>query len=77
MMSGHDTGFVICVENEGFEVALEQRKVYRRLADQPVTEDNLIRVVEESGQHYPYPAEFFVPIIVPKAASQAFDEASA
>jgi hypothetical protein len=77
MMSGRDTGFVICIENEGFEVSLEKRKVYQQLPDQPTTEDKLIRVIDESGEDYLYPSDLFVPIIVPKAASQAFDEASA
>jgi hypothetical protein len=77
MMSGRDTGFVICIENEGFEVSLEKRKVYRQLPDQPTTEDKLIRVIDESGEDYLYPSDLFVPIIVPRAASQAFDEASA
>jgi hypothetical protein len=77
MMSGRDTGFVICIENEGFEVSLEKRKVYRQLPDQSTTEDRLIRVIDESGEDYLYPSDLFVPIIVPKAASQAFDEASA
>ena len=77
MMSGRDTGFVICIENEGFEVSLEKRKVYRQLPDQPTTDESLIRVIDESGEDYLYPSDLFVPIIVPKAASQAFDEASA
>ncbi len=77
MMRGSDTGFVICIENEGFEVSLEKRKVYRQLPDQPTTDENLIRVIDESGEDYLYPSDLFVPIIVPKAASQAFDEASA
>ncbi len=77
MISVSDTGFVICIENEGFEVSLEKRKVYRQLPDKPKTDDNLIRVIDESGEDYLYPSDLFVPIIVPKAASQAFDEASA
>ena len=77
MMNGSDTGFVICIENEGFEVSLEKRKVYRQLPDKPMTDDKLIRVIDESGEDYLYPSDLFVPIIVPKAASQAFDEASA
>jgi hypothetical protein len=77
MISGSDTGFVICIENEGFEVSLEKRKVDRQLPDKPTTDDRLIRVIDESGDDYLYPADLFVPIIVPKAAFQAFDEASA
>jgi hypothetical protein len=77
MMSGSDTDFVLCIENEGFEVSLEIRKVYRRLSSPPVTDESLVRVVDESGEDYLYPAEYFVPIILPKAATSAFEEVTA
>lgn len=77
MMIDQDTSFVLCVENEGFEVALEKRKVYLRLAGEPIGEDHLIRVIDESGDDYLFPSSFFVPIILPKAATVAFEEASA
>lgn len=77
MMIDQDTSFVLCVENEGFEVALEKRKVYLRLVGEPIDEDHLIRVIDESGDDYLFPSSFFVPIILPKAATVAFEEASA
>ena len=77
MMIDQDTSFVLCVENEGFEVALEKRKVYLRLVGEPIDEDHLIRVIDESGDDYLFPSSFFVPIILPKAATVAFEVASA
>ena len=77
MMIDQDTSFVLCVENEGFEVALEKRKVYLRLAGEPIGEDHLIRVIDESGDDYLFPSSFFVPIILPTAATVAVEEASA
>jgi len=77
MMIDQDKSFVLCVENEGFEVALEKRKVYLRLAGEPIGEDLLIRVIDETGDDYLFPSSFFVPIILPKAATVAFEEASA
>jgi hypothetical protein len=76
MMIEQGTSFVLCVENEGFEVSLEKRKVYLRLADEPNGDDGLIRVIDESGEDYLYPTELFVPIILPKAATAVFEEAS-
>ncbi len=76
-MIDQDTSFVLCVENEGFEVALEKRKVYLRLTGEPIGEDQLVRVIDESGDDYLFPSSFFVPIILPKAATVAFEEASA
>jgi len=77
MMTDQGSSFVLCVENEGFEVSLEKRKVYRRLAGEPDGDDRLIRVIDESGEDYLFPSEFFVSIILPKAATAAFEEISA
>ena len=76
MMNEQDISFVLCVENEGFEVSLEKRKVYLRLTGEPDIDDRLIRVIDESGEDYLFPSEFFVPIILPKAATAAFEEVS-
>ena len=77
MMIGNDTAFVLCIENDGYEVSLEKCKVYRRLTKSPAIDDNLVRVIDESGEDYLYPSKFFVPIIVPKAASSVFEETKA
>jgi len=77
MMTDQGNSFVLCVENEGFEVSLEKRKVYRRLAGEPDGDERLIRVIDESGEDYLFPSEFFVSIILPKAATAAFEEISA
>ena len=76
-MIEQDISFVLCVENEGFEVSLEKRKVYLRLAGEPDGDDRLIRVIDESGEDYLFPSEYFVPIILPKAATAVFEEAPA
>jgi len=62
--------FVICVQNEGCE-DLEVGKVYQVLADESAAQDGYIRVVDESGEDYLYPADLFVPIALPRAAEQA------
>lgn len=76
-MKNDKSTFVLCVDNEGFEVSLEKRKVYRRLKDEKAGDDRLTRVIDASGEDYLFPSEFFVPIISPKAASAAFEEATA
>ncbi len=77
MITEQGDSFVLCVHNVGYEVSLEKRKVYRRLPGEPDGDDQLIRVVDESGGDYLFPSEFFVPIILPKAATAVFEEASA
>ncbi len=62
--------FVICIRNEDCE-DLEPRKVYRILADEAAAEDGYIRVMDESGEDYLYPQDYFVPIELPQAVEKA------
>lgn len=68
--------YAICVSNDGYPASLELRKVYRILPDQLAATRHYVRVVDESGEDYLYPEDFFVPIEVPQAAQHAFAEAS-
>ena len=68
--------FVICIQNEDCE-DLEVRKIYQVLPDEVAAEDNYLRVVDESGEDYLYPAEYFVPIKLPRAAEKAFVSSAA
>ena len=69
--------YVLCVKNRGFPAALEVRKVYRQLPDPSAEERGLIRVIDESGEDYLYPAEFFVGIEVPRKAVGVFAKRTA
>lgn len=44
--------FALCLENEGNEASLIRGKVYRALPDARAAKDDLIRVVDESGEDY-------------------------
>jgi hypothetical protein len=57
--------FVICVKNEGFEASLELRKVYDLLQDTEAKHHGMLRVIDESGEDYLFPENFFVPIDLP------------
>lgn len=52
--------FVLCVRNEGYPAGLELRKVYRVLADEQASKLHQLRVIDESGEDYFYPEEYFV-----------------
>ncbi len=67
-----ESKFVVCIDNEGYPVSLELRKIYRTLTDERAAKHGLIRVVDESGEDYLYPARFFVAIKLPQAAKQVF-----
>ena len=68
--------FAICVSNDGYPASLEPRKIYRVLPDQVAAMRHFVRVVDESGEDYLYPEDFFVPVEVPQAAQGAFAHAS-
>ena len=63
--------FVVCLKNEGYEASLEPRKIYQALADKEAESHKMIRVIDESGEDYLYPAEFFVPIDLPAAVAKS------
>jgi hypothetical protein len=64
--------YVLCVQSGTYRASLEARKVYR-VVDDPASESKaLLRVVDESGEDYLYPADLFVPIEVPEEAAPAF-----
>jgi hypothetical protein len=66
--------YVLCVRNRGYAASLERRKIYRRLNDPRAGRHGLIRVVDESGQDYLYPSNYFVSIGVPKTARRALTD---
>ena len=68
----HSRDFVICVSDDGFEASLDVRRVYERIEDRDASARGLVRVIDESGEDYLFPAALFVPIEVPKAAGRAF-----
>ena len=67
--------YVVCVRTDGAE-DLEVRKVYRVLADESASARGHLRVVDESGEDYLYPAEWFVSVEVPEEAERVLAAAS-
>jgi hypothetical protein len=57
--------FLLCVDNEGYQASLEVRKLYENLPDKEAERHNQLRIVNESGEDYLYPSEFFAPIRLP------------
>ena len=52
--------FAVCVNSTAYPVSLELHKVYRILPDEEIELDGDLRIVDESGEDYLYPAEYFV-----------------
>ena len=51
--------FAVCVRNAGYTASLEVRKLYPVVEDLDAQENDLIRVIDESGEDYVYPNGFF------------------
>ena len=66
----------MCIANEGPEGSLERKKVYALLPDARAEADSLVRVVDEDGEDYLYPAAWFVAVEVPKAVAESVLKAS-
>ena len=67
-----DDRFVLCIRNDGYQASLERRKIYRLIADSRAESKGMLRLVDESGEDYLFPSDYFVPIQVPTEASVAF-----
>ena len=57
--------FVVCIHNAEYPASLELHKIYRVLADEDARREGDVRVVDESGEDYLYPAEWFVSVKLP------------
>ena len=68
--------FAVCVQNAGYEASLERNKLYVVLSDPDAEREGDVRVVDESGEDYLYPAEWFVALEVPKAVEESLLKAS-
>jgi hypothetical protein len=67
---GVETRFAICVCNEGYPAALELHRIYRVLPDPQAEGYGLVRIVDESGDGYLYPKEFFQAVDLSAAARE-------
>ena len=63
--------FLICITNEGYRASLERRKVYQEVPDPDAEQAGLVRVIDESGEDYLYPQNFFAPIELPQPIRRA------
>ncbi len=51
--------FAVCLNNKGYPASLEVGKLYRVIADEEAAKENLLRVVDESGEDYAFAANRF------------------
>ncbi len=63
--------FAVCLNNVEYPASLELHKIYRVLPDEDAANDGDVRVIDESGEDYLYPAEWFVPVELPEVVEQS------
>ena len=68
--------FAVCIQNQGYEASLERNKIYVVIPDADAASEGDVRVVDESGEDYLYPSEWFVLMDVPKAVEASLLKAS-
>lgn len=69
--------FAICVDNAEYPASLELRRIYRILPDADAAKDGDVRIIDESGEDYLYPASCFVLLDVSQRTAQALSKAFA
>ena len=57
--------FAVCINNAGYAASLEIRKLYEVLEDADAEKDDMIRIIDESGEDYLYAADRFVLATLP------------
>jgi hypothetical protein len=60
MMKVQTKSFALCVDNADYQASLILAKVYRVLPDPRAAKDDLVRIVDESGEDYLYHRDHFV-----------------
>jgi len=65
-MTRKKTAYALCVNNEGYEAALELRKLYQVLPPESGDPPEWLRIVDESGEDYLYSGERFLLLTLPR-----------
>jgi hypothetical protein len=68
--------FAICISDGGYPESLEMRKIYEVIPDESAEKDNFIRIIDETGEDYLYPAACFVFVGLSKHLKNALRLAS-
>lgn len=69
--------FVICLNNTGYPASLERHKLYQMIPDDEAASDGDLRIIDESGEDYLYPAEYFLVVDFPDITEHVLQESFA
>ena len=68
--------YVVCVKDQDYPTSLELRKIYRLLSDISANRLGMVRIIDESGEDYLYPEDYFLAIKLTTALQRAVRSAS-
>jgi len=69
--------FAICIDNSEYPASLELHKIYRVIPDDDAERNGDLRVIDESGEDYLFPSEYFVLVELPSEIVIILDQSFA
>lgn len=69
------TKFAVCVQSNDADL-LTPRMIYQVLPDESAAKSNYIRVIDNEGEDYLYPAEYFMFLELPQEIERALSRAA-
>ena len=69
------TKFVVCIASDDPDI-LTPRRIYQVLPDENAAKSNYIRVIDNEGEDYLYPAKYFLAIELPRKIELAMIKAA-
>ena len=67
--------FAVCISSDDPDL-LTPRRIYQVLPDESAASSNYIRVIDNEGEDYLYPADYFLFIELPRKIEQALLKAA-
>lgn len=69
------TKFAVCIKSDDADL-LTPRMVYQILPDESAAKSNYVRVIDNEGEDYLYPAKYFVFLELPKEIQRKLSRAA-
>ncbi len=69
--------YAICVDNSEYPASLELHKLYRVVPDEEAEKEGDLRIIDESGEDYLFPADYFVLVDLPRVTVRALKKSFA
>ena len=70
-----ESKFAVCISSDDPDL-LTPRRIYQVLPDESAAKSNYIRVIDNEGEDYLYPTDYFLFIELPRKVEQALLQAA-